>query len=873
MQTNHIIGVICKNTSSLSLSLLLASGVASAKGDDFTKGQNLDSKIIESKDSKVIESKDSTLTLSLATQNPTASSLKDIAIKASDVANAASLDSIESTNIESKTIESNNTDSITLADSTTTKSSKTDFITLADSTTTKSSKLDSITLADSTPTESKPAQDAQETQDTQATQEATTTQEAQEKQDNTSAKSYRLQSVVTTATGFTQDIRDAPASMSVITNKDLQGRPIRDLSDAVSQIPGVSVDIGATSFGGFAVSIRGMPTSYTLFLVDGARQDANSEAFPNVSFSQSSFMPPISAIDRIEVIRGPASTIYGSDAIGGVVNVILKKSFDKWVGNATLESTIQERRIFSDSIALSLFGAGPIDKAKKWSLQLRVRDVYSFAPSQKLTNPSSGVAYTPNNISLIGAGRNNQANAGARIGYQMNEKNYFYLDNSYFNSWYDPEVFENSYFTRNNTILRHQGSYGDKGLVRTDTFLQYNSNYNESRNRLGQDAIFEHRTIFPFWRMKIIGGGQYVYNSVAALNGTQFGGDYPSMIDRHNFSLYLEDEWMILDSLIFTLGGRANMNNAFGFNFSPRGFLVYHILDGSAIGDLTLKGGVSQGYKVPTITQVTPGWGSSTCRGACRVFGNPDLKPESSLNYELTLMHESDYSNVSVTGFYTSFNDKITSFSGLTAGTALPGGFTCPSFTGGTSNGTGTCQYSINVDKAQSYGIEVAAELKPLNLWGFGEIGSTLSYTWNKNEQLSGAGKGLPLAGVPEHTLNFALNYSYNDIFGVFFRGEFRAKQTRLNVLGRSATQSALDTFLRNNPNVSMYYDPYFVAHIGGNVNIMKTLRLNLGIYNLFDHNFVDLFGVTNRGSTTYYNNYSMIQEGRRYYLSLSYDF
>ncbi len=121
--------------------------------------------------------------------------------------------------------------------------------------------------------------------------------------EKSSAKSYKLNKViatVSTATGFEQELKNAPASMSIITNKDLQGRPIRDLGDAISQIPGVSIDAGATNTGGYSVSIRGMPSSYTLFLVDGTRQDVSSEAFPNFSFSQGSFMPPISAIDRID---------------------------------------------------------------------------------------------------------------------------------------------------------------------------------------------------------------------------------------------------------------------------------------------------------------------------------------------------------------------------------------------------------------------------------------------------------------------------------------------------------------------------------------------------------------------------------------------
>lgn len=692
---------------------------------------------------------------------------------------------------------------------------------------------------------------------------------------NNKTKSYKINKInvtVSTATGFQQDLKDAPASMSIITNKDLQGRPIRDLGDAISQVPGVSIDSGATNTGGYAVSIRGMPSSYTLFLVDGARQDASSEAFPNFSFSQGSFMPPISAIDRIEVIRGPASTIYGSDAIGGVVNVILKRHFEKWSSNVTIDTTLQEEKNFGHIASLSLFSAGPIDQDKKLSLQLRAKETYQFAPQTFVVPIPNGSQTLTGNSAIIGAGQNNQAQVGTRLGYSMDEHNYFYIDAAHFNQWYDPEVFENSFFMRNNLIARHQGTYGDKGLIHTDSSIQYNTMYNQTRNRLAQDAILEHRSIIPFWRMKLIAGAQYVYNSVAALNGTQFGGDAPSLIDRHTLSLYAEDEYMILDNLIFTFGGRANINSAFGFNFSPRGYLIYHALESETFGDLTLKGGISTGYKMPTITNVTPGWSSSTGKGAIRVYGNPDLKPESSLNYELTLMHETEWSDIALTAFFTQFKDKISSYS-VAKGGDLPAGLTCEAnWNGNSTVSTASCQSYYNVDTAQSYGIELAAQLKPIDI-GYGDIGATLAYTWNKNKATSGSSKGLPLTDIPEHTLNMAINYNYHDMFGAFLRGEFRANQLRMNVLSRTSAQSALDTFYTNNPGVSIYYKPYFLLHLGGNYNITKNLRLNFGIFNLLNHNFIDFYLANTGAKPSAYNNYATIYESRHYYISVSMDF
>lgn len=85
--------------------------------------------------------------------------------------------------------------------------------------------------------------------------------------------------------------------------------------------------------------MRGMPSDYTLVLIDGRRQINVGNVTPNgFDETSNSFMPPVAAIERIEVIRGPMSTLYGSDAMGGVVNIITRKPAKKWMGALTLEN-------------------------------------------------------------------------------------------------------------------------------------------------------------------------------------------------------------------------------------------------------------------------------------------------------------------------------------------------------------------------------------------------------------------------------------------------------------------------------------------------------------------------------------------------------
>ncbi len=130
--------------------------------------------------------------------------------------------------------------------------------------------------------------------------------------------------LVTTASGFKQTVEDAPASVSVVTREQLETKSYRDVTDALKDVPGVLVTGGGSSSD---ISIRGMDAKYTMILVDGKRV-ASRETRPNSDNAgiEQGWLPPLPAIERIEVVRGPMSSLYGSDAMGGVINIITRKA-------------------------------------------------------------------------------------------------------------------------------------------------------------------------------------------------------------------------------------------------------------------------------------------------------------------------------------------------------------------------------------------------------------------------------------------------------------------------------------------------------------------------------------------------------------------
>ncbi|MEZ2746541.1 TonB-dependent receptor domain-containing protein [Halopseudomonas bauzanensis] len=166
---------------------------------------------------------------------------------------------------------------------------------------------------------------------------------------------------VVSATGFEQKITDAPASISVISREQLQSKPYAGLADALRDVEGVDVGADLDKNGNISITMRGLPKDYTLVLIDGRRQSDIGDIGPNnFSNSQFMYMPAMDAIERIEVIRGPMSTLYGADAMGGVINIITRKVQDNWGGSISHGISIQEDSQFGDDRKTDLFASGPL---------------------------------------------------------------------------------------------------------------------------------------------------------------------------------------------------------------------------------------------------------------------------------------------------------------------------------------------------------------------------------------------------------------------------------------------------------------------------------------------------------------------------------
>ncbi|WP_355662273.1 TonB-dependent receptor domain-containing protein [Halomonas salifodinae] len=680
----------------------------------------------------------------------------------------------------------------------------------------------------------------------------------------------RLDNIVVSAAGFEQSLRDAPASISVITREELQEQRITSLADALRNVEGVDVGGQVGKTGGRNIGIRGMPSDYTLILIDGRRQNAAGSVTPNgFGETSTSFFPPISSIERIEVIRGPMSTLYGSDAMGGVINIITRRVDREWNGSLEVENTFNEDDDFGDSRALSLYASGPLIE-DRLGLQLRGR-LYDREASSLTYQDANG---EPIEVSQRGPspveGRN--YNLGARLTLTPNDDHDLWLDGEINRQRYnndegqlgtldDPQGRIGGYsdelrFEREQLAIGHTGRFSAGTL---ESSLMRNTTETLGRTIPGSNAGGDFGQPLPALPGLTIGSPRTLETTNTVLDSkfvmplgnhmTTLGGQWwdaeltdglaTETFEQTTWSLFAEDEWLLRDDLALTLGGRYDHHDAFGSQFSPRGYLVWNASD-----QWTLKGGVSRGYRTPSLNDLHDGVNGVTGQGTILTIGNPDLQPETSTSSEVGLHFDNQAGFMaSATLFHNRFDDKIASGEDIVV-------------SGHPSIPDGTYAQQVNIDEAVTQGIELSTRLQLAPAWHL-----SANYTYTDSEQKSGENAGDPLTDTPEHAVNATLRWQASERLSTWLAAEYRSERYRSRVRSRGApSYDDLGDF-----------KAYSLFHLGGSYAVADNVTLSATVYNLLDKDFVDYRAYD--GGNSFGNVYANSEEGRRLWLSARFEF
>ncbi len=688
----------------------------------------------------------------------------------------------------------------------------------------------------------------------------------------------KLSEVVVSAAGFEQAIKEAPASITVISGEELAQKRYSSLAEALVDVEGIDVGDSAGKTGGLNIGIRGMPSDYTLVLIDGRRQNSPGNVTPNgFTETATSFMPPMNAIERIEIIRGPMSTLYGSDAMGGVINIITRKVAAQWSGSLNVDATAQEEDAFGNSHSAKVYGSGPL-VADTLGVALRgsmfKRDAASISYVQQNgtevtpimgANPteaeirSAGLrfSYTPDKAHELvldldrseqdydnGAGNLGTVDSGNRIGGYARVQQYNREQMALTHTWrgangqLESSLMQNFTETIGRTIPT--GTPGKRpGSPRT---LEVDNTVFDSRYVTGFEAGGSH--------MLSVGGQWW--------EAEMIDGVAPAPYDHQQWALFAENEWRFVDDLALTLGLRHDDHSVFGGHNSPRAYLVW-----TASKHWTLRGGVSRGFKTPRLDQLAAGIVGFGGQGTIPLLGSPGLKPETSTSMELGAQYDGlNGTAFGLTLFDNRFEDKIAAGPGLLncSWRTRPNRPGCVDF--GNWPNVDAFGQSINIDEAVTRGVELNGKHSLGGGWSLSG-----NYTYTDSEQKSGANKGMPLTNTPEHMLNAKLDWTLSEALSLWLRGEYRSERYRTLAVGQNASRDALGD-----------YKAYELFHLGGSWKLSATLSLNATLYNLLNKDFLEYTAypaptTANPNAVAYSNVYNNNQEGRRLWLALNLSF
>lgn len=626
-----------------------------------------------------------------------------------------------------------------------------------------------------------------------------------------------LDQLVVSASGYAQTLPDAPATISVIDGEQINSKPYASVTDVLRDVPGVVVSAPSARSGAETITIRGLGENYVLTLVDGRPVGNSREATYNgFGSGQSwSYLPPPSAIERIEVIRGPMSSLYGSAASGGVINIITKPVSDVWSGTLTLgTSTYQDSDagsanegrfylsgpLIGERLGLTLYGSRHERSRKRMlvagrggTITEQAQDIERKSLGARLTWAITDMQQLDFETSYNGSDTKTVATGGTPGGIKLKRMNY---------------------------SLSHRIGWGNGH--ETTSFLSYeNVDFSNGDNVSGYDMLnLNTKTNMSLGRHDLTFGMDYI-DETTRHSPNRVNVD-PKMT-RWQWALFGEDNFHLTDDLTLTLGLRHDQNERYGSHVTPRLYAVWH-----ATPSLTIKGGVSGGYKTPTLKQADSDiFEPSGGDGRARDQGNTDLKPETSTNYEIGAVWESASGvQLGLTAYHTRFKDKIERETICNNEAPIPG---LPSDCG--MNGPGDpikwiSQY-VNRDAAELNGVEMTAD------FSVRDVDVTFNYTYADSKITKGDNVGETFNSSPRHIANLGLDWTVTDKFSLWGNAQYRSATT---------------------DSGSNQISEHTIFDIGADYSFNDNAMLSLAVYNVGDKSF----------GLTHYN------DGRRFYAGLT---
>ena len=596
-----------------------------------------------------------------------------------------------------------------------------------------------------------------------------------------------LETVVVTGTRTPKLLKDAPIITRIITQDDIRKSDATHIGDLLEQeLPGLEFNYALSQE--VMLNMQGFGGNTVLFLVDGER--LAGETMDNVDYTRLS----LDDVGRVEIVKGAASSLYGSNAMGGVVNLISSVPDEGWTGhvsgrigthgeqryNATaafragkVANTISIRHTAADQINLKRDGdISRIYGGRTWNAKERL--VYEPVDGLTLT-ARAGYFFRERDYSAEEKNRYRDFSAGLKARWQIAQSDDIELS-------YQFDQYDKSDYYPTTTRYDIKDYSNVKHAVRT----LYNHSFgDETRLTVGADVERDYLLSYQF-----ADNGDYHQYTAAAF------AQYDRKVSEH------------LDVLVgmrYDYYSEASVNHV-----SPKLSAMYRL------GAFTLRGSYAGGFRAPTVKEMYTDYDVA---GLFTLYGNADLKAESSHNFLLSGEWTRGRYSANVSGYYNLVDERITSM----WNNELHG------------------MYYYNMSAMRIYGFEVnAAAHHP---WGFS---FRLSYCYNHERARQGETYRSYAASARPHTATVRFEYGRTwsrYAFDVALSGRLLSAVDTIEYTAYEEDESGTA------PTEAVHYPGYALWKLVLTQRVLKGVTVTATVDNLFD--YVPGYYYTNSPMTT----------------------
>jgi len=462
-----------------------------------------------------------------------------------------------------------------------------------------------------------------------------------------------LNQVVISGTGTHRKLKDSPVPIEVMTASDIKKSGIATIEDALVML-NPSFSFRPTAMG-TNMTLNGMRGDYILILVNGKKMTGDISGYVDLSRID------MGRVKRIEVLKGAASSLYGSDAIAGVINIITDQPHDAL--NIVSTTRFGGKGSFIENVNANI-NAGKFSSST--SYQRRQSDGWQLSKITEDSIPTRRQVSDKFHSDIV-----NQ-----RFAYNPSKNLNLYAEGSYFTKKLDRPVNKDaedaSGFDYNMSYENYAMGLGGKYLFGNSAYISLDINANnyeyykvytraiisngDTTTRVGEEILTKRQRYLSANLKGVFKIGKYNKISV----GSEYVKDYlknPTDLteskEAYTLAFYAQDEIRILKKLQLVPGFRYIYHETFKNKFTPKIAAMY------SLGEFNFRLSYAAGFKAPLLTDLYY-YKESAKKGKLTItMGNPDLKPEKSNYYAFNTEYAGKYCNISVNGYINDLKDVI----------------------------------------------------------------------------------------------------------------------------------------------------------------------------------------------------------------------